>query len=452
MRAASSGRRRCQCVRRGEVAQRSASGAASVPGRAAPPRARSCAVTVGALAGRRWRARPGTPSRSPAARAARARAAPSTARRRPPPRARRGARGERHLGDRRPDQVREVAVRCAPAARRRALLSARLRRGAGSRALERVVEAHQLEALTLALVDDRAQPGDALIPPVAEQLGVERAHDQPTARQRPSRGAARLPRAGARACARRSRRRARARAPAPRRGRTARPSLLHGLWWWIGVVVVVAVGAARRVAVARPTPATIVARSIGTSSTPSSLAQRAQVPARAEPEAARQLDAGRRARRRPRARAPTTAHTRTPAARSRRASARRSGARWAAMPAHLQAHARVGGEQRQDRVRRRGGPLRVARERGRAGRRRSRAGARARRSYSPAERSSSRASSSCPPARSPRASLGVGLAAHPRRNCGKRSSTPGASSWSHRTGVSDSVSGAPCVEHSSSGR
>ena len=54
-----------------------------------------------------------------------------------------------------------------------------------------------------------AQPGDPLVPPVPEQLGVERAHDEPAARQPVA-----VARAGARACARRSRRRARARARA----------------------------------------------------------------------------------------------------------------------------------------------------------------------------------------------------------------------------------------------
>ena len=45
--------------------------------------------------------------------------------------------------------------------------------------LQRVVEPHQLESLPRALLDHRLQPCDPLIPPVAEQLGVQRTHRQP---------------------------------------------------------------------------------------------------------------------------------------------------------------------------------------------------------------------------------------------------------------------------------
>ena len=46
--------------------------------------------------------------------------------------------------------------------------------------IERVVESHELESLPLALVDHSLQPDQTLVPPVSEQLGVQRAHRQPT--------------------------------------------------------------------------------------------------------------------------------------------------------------------------------------------------------------------------------------------------------------------------------
>src|SRR4029077_11632499 len=45
--------------------------------------------------------------------------------------------------------------------------------------IESIVQAHQREVLLGALRDDRLEPRQTLIPPVAEQLGVERTHDQP---------------------------------------------------------------------------------------------------------------------------------------------------------------------------------------------------------------------------------------------------------------------------------
>ena len=51
-------------------------------------------------------------------------------------------------------------------------------------ARQRVVQARQLQSLPGGLLHDGSQPGNALIPPVAEQLRVQRAHDHPPARQR----------------------------------------------------------------------------------------------------------------------------------------------------------------------------------------------------------------------------------------------------------------------------
>ena len=73
---------------------------------------------------------------------------------------------------------------------------------------ETVVEPH---ALALGLLEHRAEPGQPLVPPVPEQLRVERAAEQAAAARAWRRRAPR------------SRARARARAPAPRRGRRAAP-------------------------------------------------------------------------------------------------------------------------------------------------------------------------------------------------------------------------------------
>ena len=88
-------------------------------------------------------------------------------------------------------------------------------------ALERVVQAHELQSLSRALLDHRAQPHNTLIPPVPEQLRVERAHEQPATRQRPIREAVfaqpcqRAPTKSA-ACSRASATPARERMPRPR--------------------------------------------------------------------------------------------------------------------------------------------------------------------------------------------------------------------------------------------
>ena len=146
----------------------------------------------------------------------------------------------------------------------------------------------------------KPQPRRPLVPPVAEQLGVERADAQPAA------GDA-LARRG-----RRSPRRRRAPARAPRRGRRRAPSTRHGLCSCSVRRWRVAVGAARRVAVVAPDELDRSARSIGTSSGPAGGADRAQVVGRAEAEDVGQVDARRVHARLPRAAGPATARARTP--------------------------------------------------------------------------------------------------------------------------------------------
>ena len=48
-------------------------------------------------------------------------------------------------------------------------------------ALERLVEADEREPGVGRRLDDEAQPRGALVPPVPQQLGVQRAHAQPAA-------------------------------------------------------------------------------------------------------------------------------------------------------------------------------------------------------------------------------------------------------------------------------
>ena len=152
--------------------------------------------------------------------------------------------------------------------------------------LQRVVEAHQLEPLPRALLHDRLQPRDPLVPPVAEQLGIQRAHRQPAPGQAGAVAAQTLAGAGHEV-----------RGVLP--GERDRPLVVVCLAVVAprgvvvdGVVVVVAIGAVRPGSRRRSRRARIVARSIGTSVTPSSPHERPQVLARAQPEAVGQLDAG----------------------------------------------------------------------------------------------------------------------------------------------------------------
>ena len=115
---------------------------------------------------------------------------------------------------------------------------ARRHRG-GIGLLQRVVEPHDLEPLAPGLVDHRLEPADALVPPVAEQLGVERADRQPAARDPLPRTGHEVRGVAARLCL------------GPRRvvhGAVVRPRLVVV----VGAVVVVAVGPVRRVAGVAP--------------------------------------------------------------------------------------------------------------------------------------------------------------------------------------------------------
>lgn len=56
-------------------------------------------------------------------------------------------------------------------------------KGLGLTRLQRIVEADKREPLTRALSDDGLQPGDALVPPVAKELGVKRTDHEPSAGQ-----------------------------------------------------------------------------------------------------------------------------------------------------------------------------------------------------------------------------------------------------------------------------
>ena len=66
--------------------------------------------------------------------------------------------------------------------------------GAGSIARQRVVEGATVSPSRSASSSTASQPVDALVPPVAEQLGVQRAHAQPAARARARACAPRSPR------------------------------------------------------------------------------------------------------------------------------------------------------------------------------------------------------------------------------------------------------------------
>ena len=91
-------------------------------------------------------------------------------------------------------------------------------------------------------LDERRQERRPLVPPVAEQLGVEREHARARRpRDALARSAATKSAASARACAR-----------ARARGRRRAPSLAHGRWSRARAAVVVAVGGARRVAAGAP--------------------------------------------------------------------------------------------------------------------------------------------------------------------------------------------------------
>ena len=323
--------------------------------------------------------------------------------------------------------------------------SARRATRRGLEALERVVEAHELEPL--ARRTPRRPPRsqcDALVPPVPEQLGVERADDEPAARAGPPP----------------SRAQPLARARDEVGGVLARASASAAL---------VVVGARRRC----PTGCgggrcgggsrgrrrrrgsrrrSTRARSWRGRSARSTHArvgdERAQVLARAEPEAVGQLDAGARARRRrssggsshgawahsgsqkpPRQPSPKRARCESiPRLHLQRARRRRSRAAAARRASPRRSTARAARARRAGRLRAR----RMRCER----RARSRAQA----------RSSSRASCVVPAGAQPGGVLACVRRRTSSTNAAKRSATPGASSWSHSTGVSDSVSGAPRVE------
>ena len=207
-----------------------------------------------------------------------------------------------------------------------------------------------------------------------------------------------------------------------------------------GAVVVVAVGGVRRIAARRPHE--VDRRAIdGHEQRPGLGGQRAQVARVARAEDVGEVDARRvhagllqqpvqprrvRALRQPEAAAPAVAEAR---------------AVRLDPGAHLQAHAGVGGQQRQDaRASRRSSTPRTApaRPRRSSGRRSSA------RAYSPAARSSSAATAGSSAA-SMSSACDAGRTS--RRKARQRSSAPGASSWSHSTGVSESVTGAPVAQH-----
>src|ERR1700722_12364595 len=91
-----------------------------------------------------------------------------------------GARGERELGDRGPRPGREVAVR-APTTRLSPTVDGRLEtaHGRGLGDFADVVQTHELEPLAGALLEDRLQPAETLVPPVPAQLGIDRATRHP---------------------------------------------------------------------------------------------------------------------------------------------------------------------------------------------------------------------------------------------------------------------------------
>ncbi len=163
-----------------------------------------------------------------------------------------------------------------------------------------------------------SKPRDALVPPVAEQLGVERAHGESAARQ--ARPAVAQPRGRA---TRRSRRRARAPWPALARGRRRRRRCSTACGG--GRCGGGSRGRRRRRDIRRSLHTrSIVARSIGTSTMPASPISGRRCSRCAETEAPGQLDARRVGAGVGEQRLQAPLRGRTRAARSRRASRRRS--------------------------------------------------------------------------------------------------------------------------------
>ena len=326
----------------------------------------------------------------------------------------------------------------APAARRRADAPGGRRR---VDPLEGVIESAQLEPLTRALLDDRLEPVHALIPPVAEQLGIDRADDQPAARASQARDRA-LDEVR-RVLARRAR--------AHAHGRTRRRH------WPTGCGDGRCDGGSRG---RRPRPDSRPdsrrARSCCGRSGRAAVRRRRRAGAGARPRRDRGCSSARRTPRAhlrrsacPRA----TARTRTPAATARRASRRRSARRCERMPlcscrctpTSLANSGRIG-------VRRSGRPLGVS---GESAEQIATAFAQVleRRevvAVGALELACERLLAG--PAQPGGVAL-VALAAHlldeTSRSARRRRR---ASSWSHSTGVSDSVNGAPPSSRSSSGR
>ena len=325
---------------------------------------------------------------------------------------------------------------------------------AGLAALERVVQAHELEALARALLDHRAQPADALVPPVPEQLGVERAHDQATAGQ-PSIGRRRSPASRRRASVRATKSAACSRASASARAVVVGAAVVAPRVVVVDrVVVVVAVRPARRIAPLAPHERR---SSRGRS-------------ARAARPTRRRADAGARGAPSPKRLVSSTQTARTPASSSAGSShgayahsgsqkpprqpRRRSGAggtrcRCAAAvarPASVASSGRIAWVA--DEVHwawRASAPSRSPPRM----RKPLDAPARSRRH----ERSSSRASGSCPPARSPAASCAMGLAAHlvdERDEALERPAEPRAGRTAPASATASAA--APSSSRSSSGR